>query len=115
MRLLLALLLFTSQAWAQPQEKSIDVAVNGPTLLINGSLNRTIKITGVFLTANVDTFFYFSSNSTALSGPLPLQAFGCFFTPRDGGSWFTLNKGESLYLTQNNSAQLSGRIYYTQE
>ena len=109
------LTIFLATTGLHAVEKSIDVSTSGPVLIVAGSANKAIKVQCVFLTANEAASFYFSS-TTPLTGPIPLQAYGCFFTPYYAGfNWFTLYRGENLYLTQSGTARLSGRIYYTQD
>ena len=97
-------------------EKSLDVSANGPTLILSAQSNKITKIQCIFIVSSISTTFYLSSGSTALHGPIWIQPYGAFYTPVvPGVIWFTLNRGEDLYITQTGSAQLSGRIYYTQE
>ncbi len=94
-------------------EASIDTTASDTTL-VTGVAGKRTRVWQMFFVQSLDSNVTFKSGSTALTGALSLTAFGTLMLPFSTHPWFTTGLGEDFVLNQSASAQISGRIYYSQ-
>lgn len=94
-------------------EAKIDTTATDTTLVAGVAGKRT-RVWQIFFVQSLDSNVTFKSGSTALTGAMPLTAFGTLMLPSSPHPWFTTAVGEAFVMSQSASAQISGRIYYSQ-
>lgn len=103
-----------------PAEASISFTTTGDNQLVAGVVGQIIRVFQLFLVVSADTVLTFQDGATPLTGPMPMKAGGSIVLDFVRGSreadqpWFTTSPGNQFILNQSGTAQVSGRLYYTQ-
>lgn len=92
----------------------INTNSTGDVTLISGVASKTIRVHKLFFVVDGTTNITFKNGSTAVTGAMSLTANGSFVLDFDGEPWFLTSPGNAFALNQSGTAQISGRIYYTQ-
>jgi hypothetical protein len=96
----------------QLQSTSINASSSGDNIVISGVVGKIIKVFRIFAIASASVQVTLKDGaSTALTGPLTLGSFALDF---DAEPWFIGTVGNGFILNLGSSAQVSGRVYYTQ-
>lgn len=96
-------------------ELLVSANANGDNILIPGVATQTTRVYRVFFVLSDNSNLVFAdSTPTNLTGPITMYAGGSFVLDLQGEPWFTTAAGEDFVLNQTGTAQISGRIYYTQ-
>lgn len=103
-----------------PAETSISFSASGDNVVIPAVAGQSIKVFQLFLVVSATTNLTFKDGPTALDGPLDMTANGSIVLDDNLGSrqsdrpWFTTSPGNAFTINQSGSAQVSGRVYFTQ-
>ena len=92
---------------------SINSATSGDNALVTGTTGQTIKVLGLFIgSTGAQTWKFKSSTATDLMPLFPAAAGGNFQLPITGEPYFVTTTGDTLYILQSTSVQISGKLYY---
>ncbi len=92
---------------------SINSATSGDNSLVVGTSGQTIRIMGLFIgSTGAQTWKFKSSTATDLMPFFPAAASGNLVLPITGEPYYITTTGETLYINQSTSVQLSGRLAY---
>jgi hypothetical protein len=105
-----------------PSELPIDTATTGENVLVAAEVGQIIQVWQLFVVVDADTVLTVRSGvgGTDLTGPMAMKANGAIVLDPVGDHrdpsrpWFTTGPGEAFVIDQSGSAQLSGRLYYSQ-
>jgi len=103
-----------------PAEAVLNFNGTGDTAVVAGVAGQTVRVWQLFFTVDADTLVTFKRGSTVLTGPLTLKAGGAVVLDPVGDHrdpsrpWFTTGAGEAFVISQTGTAQISGRLYYSQ-
>jgi hypothetical protein len=99
----------------QPMRAAISAAASGDNTILVAVTGKRLCVLGIFLMAAGAVNATVKSNTTALSGAIPLAANGGFVVPPPANpemDWLETNAGEALVLTLSGAVQVSGFITY---
>lgn len=92
---------------------NINSATSGDNSLITGTTGQTIRIFGLFIgSTGAQTWKFKSSTATDLMPFFPAAAGGNLVLPITGEPYYITTTGETLYINQSTSVQISGRVFY---
>lgn len=92
---------------------SINSATSGDNSLVAGTTGQTIRIMGLFIgSTGAQTWKFKSSTATDLMPSFPVAASGNLVLPITGEPYYITTTGETLYISQSTSVQISGRLFY---
>ncbi len=103
-----------------PAEILIDFSATGDNVVVPAVPGQVVKVFQLFLVLSADTNLTFKDGGAAFSGSLPMKANGSIVLDDNQGSrqadrpWFTSSLGKGFVISQSGTAQVSGRLYYTQ-
>lgn len=104
-----------------PAEVAISFSASGDNILVAGVPQEQVRAWQLFLVVSADTILTFKDGAAInLTGPIAMKANGSIVLDFVRGSreasepWFTTSAGNALILNQTGTAQVSGRLYYTQ-
>lgn len=92
----------------------INFSASGDNIVIAGLPSTTIRIFKLFLVVGSSTNITIKNNLTALTGPIPMLAFGSMVLDFDSDPWFVTSTGNDFVINSSSAAQISGTVYYTQ-
>lgn len=95
-------------------EAVIDFSATGATTVIAGVSGQTIRVFRLFFIVGAATNVTIRDGATSLTGAENFAANGGQTLDHDGRPWFTTSAGNGFVLNQSGTAQISGRVYYTQ-
>lgn len=99
---------------SQLAEAIINFNGTGDNSIVAGVALQTIRIHRIFFVVGAATNIIFKNGATALTGAVPMLANGSFVLDYSGEPWFTTDAGSAFVINQSGTAQISGRVYYTQ-
>lgn len=104
-----------------PAESPIDFTATGDNAVVAGVAGLRVKVFQLFLVVSAATTLRFKDDGgTNLTGPIAMLANGSIVLDFVRGSreadqpWFTTSPGNAFVINQTGTAQVSGRMYYTQ-
>jgi hypothetical protein len=95
------------------QRAVVNFTASGDTSVITGVAGKVIYIYGFDLALSTSTTLTFKSGSTALTGPMTLNAYSKQIT--DTSPYFVTNPGDNFVLSPGASATVAGVIWYRQQ
>lgn len=95
-------------------EATIDFTSTGDNTVVAGSGSLVTKVYRLFFTVSTATTVTFKQGATSLTGAMTLSAGGAVVLDLTGDPWFTSSAGQGFIISQTGTAQISGRVYYTQ-
>ncbi len=99
---------------ARISSTSINSATSGDNSLVAGTTGQTIRILGMMLVSTAaQTWKFRSSTATDLMPAFQAAAGVPFVLPIHGEPYFVTTTGDTLYITQSTSVQISGKLWYT--
>ena len=100
------------------QRVKIDSALSGANLLVAAVADKKIKVLAVFLIASAEVNVIFKSDTTAISGTIPLTTNSGFVLPSpliQEHHWMETAVGKALNLTLSDAISVGGcMLYYVQ-
>ena len=104
-----------------PAEAAIDFSASGDNDVIAAVPLLRVGVFQLFLVVDADTILTIKDGTGIdLTGPMAMLANGAIVLDFVRGSreadqpWFTTSAGNAFVINQSGSAQVSGRLYYTQ-
>lgn len=104
-----------------PAESPIDFMATGDNAVVAGVPGLRVKVFQLFLVVSADTILVFKDGAgTVLTGPIEVLAYGSIVLDFVRGNreadqpWFTTSPGNAFVINQSGTAQIAGRLYYTQ-
>lgn len=94
--------------------ETVNFTTTGSVTVVPGIASQLIRIFRMFLVVSAATNLTFEDSSTALTGAMNMTANGAIILDFDGEPWFVTSSGNGFVINQSGSAQISGRIYFTQ-
>lgn len=95
-------------------ELGIDFTNTGDNTIIAGATGLIIRIYKIFWVLGASSNITPKDGTTALTGAMNFSANEGAVFDFDTKPWFTLSSGNSFVMNQSGTAQVSGRVYYTQ-
>jgi hypothetical protein len=93
---------------------SINSATSGDNALVTGTSGQTIRILGMMLVSTATQSWKFkSSTATDLMPTFQAAAGVPFSLPISAEPYFITTTGETLYILQSTSVQISGKLWFT--
>ena len=94
---------------------AINFVASGDNTLVAGVAGQIITVYQIFFVVSAAATLTFKDGATALTGAMSFTANGSLTFAFDTSPWFSTSPGNSFVLTQTTTtAQVSGRIYYSQ-
>jgi len=104
-----------SSTGARLSSTSINSATSGDNALLTGVASQTIRIMGMMLVSTATQSWKFkSSTATDLMPTFQAAAGVPFSLPITGEPYFVTTTGDTLYILQSTSVQISGKLWYKQ-
>jgi hypothetical protein len=98
-----------------PQQAVINFNTAGDQTLVAGVAGQIIQVFKIFFVVSAAATLTFKDGGSALTGAMSFTANGSLTFAFDTTPWFFASPGNSFVLTQTTTtAQVSGRIYYSQ-
>lgn len=97
-------------------ELIINFNSTGENIVVPGVASQVGRIYKIFFVVSAATTLTFKSSAggTALTGAMSMLANGGFALDLDSKPWFTTIASGDFIISQTGTAQVSGRVYYTQ-
>ena len=94
---------------------SISASSTGDNVVVSTVAAQTVRVYRIFFTVSAATTITFrDGGGTSLTGAMTFTAGGSFVLDFQGDPWFITSSGNAFIINQSGSAQISGRVYYTQ-
>ena len=98
------------------QEASVDVATAATHELVAAVSGKTVRVYKIWLRLNAANNVTFKTGTTALHGRLDYSASGeIIYDDPDGAFPITCTVSQAFNMTLTAAAQVSGRVWYTQD
>lgn len=99
---------------ANLRETPIDFTSTGDNTVVAAVAAQIVRVYRLFLVVSAATDLTFKKGSTALTGAIEMTEAGSIVFDFEDQPWFTTELGEAFVIGQTGTAQVSGRLYYTQ-
>ena len=105
---------FSAPAVSQLLEAKLDFNATGDTSVIAGVAGQTIRIYRIFFVVGANTSIKFKDGATDLTGLMTMLSAGAFVLDFQADPWLTTSAASAFVINQSGTAQISGRVYYSQ-
>jgi hypothetical protein len=102
---------------SREQEAAINFTATGDNTVVAGVAGQQIRVYRIFFVVSAATTITFKDGAgTNLTGAISMLANGSFVLDFDFDNhpWFTTSVGNAFVINQSGTAQVSGRVYFTQ-
>lgn len=93
---------------------TINTSSTGDNTLVAGLSSQTVRVYRMFFVVSAATTITFKDGSLGLTGAMTFVSGGSFVIDFSGDPWFVTSPGNGFILNQSGTAQISGRVYFTQ-
>jgi len=95
-------------------EISIDFTATGDNTIVAAVAGKAVRVYRIFFVLSAASDIVFKKGATALTGVIEMKEGGSVTLDFQDQPWFTTELGEAFVINQSGTAQVSGRLYYTQ-
>lgn len=108
-------IIYDAPTTARLSAATIDFTSTGDNTIVAAVASQTVRVHKMFLNVSTATNITFKSGAgTSLTGAMNFPANGGIVLDFDAEPWFLAASGAAFIINQSGTAQVSGRVYYTQ-
>lgn len=93
---------------------TINTTTTGDNTIVAGISSQTVRVFRMFFVVSAATTITFKDGSTGMTGAMTFNAGGAFILDFQGDPWFVTTASNGFVINQSGTAQISGRVYWTQ-